>query len=685
MNTISRFSLITLLSALILNGCSASSPRDGRYIKDGREYGVTEGFIWKPTWWNYYERGLSFNRGGFREEALADLRIAAGEEPGAREPRPDDQRRVRTYGLHFIEDYFPRREMGIIYYRLGDYEDAQAELERSLLTADSARARYYLNLTRKELLQSRGVPVVPPSLNVTTPRPNRVVNTPVIRIAGSIQSPNYVRAVTVDGKKLYLELAEKSFQFDEPVNLRPGNNLIKIEARGLLGGKAELTLPVTLDLQPPLVYIDEYIPGSPEDLVKGAVMDDGGIAHLRIDGRDVKIGDESREAAFSRGIEPNGKIRIEAEDQAGNSTKVEITPSVEFSRSGVRSPPVSRGFRLFDLILGEAYARETDSGDSHSPEIILDRLEDKVLTPYSHYVFSGRVRDENRVSSIMINGKNIIRREAPLIYFNHRAELREGVNPIRITAVDIDGNEAVREFAIIRKTPEIWQTSSRYSLALLPLAPSRRPGRARADELHGLLLTSFLSPPERFNLLERSRNHLETILTELKIGSSRLADRDAALQVGKIITADGILFGKVVEEDGISVHLWLVDTETTEIIHYAEVYDEDSSLPNLRFLMDALALKFKQYFPLVSGRIIWISDGGFSADLGSEDGIRPGMKYLPYREVETGKGRVKIPLKIAAKNIESRVTMVENNSSYAEVRPEEGIGKIHKGDYVITK
>lgn len=77
-----------------------------------------------PRWWNYYKRGQSYAKKGCWLEAVEDFKTAI-------EQRQDDTYQARTYGLNFI-DYFPHRELGIAYYKLGRYEDAIDQLQRSL-------------------------------------------------------------------------------------------------------------------------------------------------------------------------------------------------------------------------------------------------------------------------------------------------------------------------------------------------------------------------------------------------------------------------------------------------------------------------------------------------------------------------------------------------------------------------
>ena len=111
-------SLCALLS--LLPGCAVE--KGMVYEKDGKFYGKPDG-LFKSQWNDFYARGVSYSDGEFWEDAAADFSKAL-------EKRQDDQRRARTYGMHFI-DYFPNRELGIAYFHLGRFQEAVRALEFS--------------------------------------------------------------------------------------------------------------------------------------------------------------------------------------------------------------------------------------------------------------------------------------------------------------------------------------------------------------------------------------------------------------------------------------------------------------------------------------------------------------------------------------------------------------------------
>jgi len=131
--------LICLVLALFFfASCGGSLTHIKPIEKDGEIYGSLNA---KARWWHYYNSALSFAEGGFFKETedyfLEALKI-----------REKDQKRARTYGHHFI-DYFPNRELGIIFYKTGDYKNAEKYLDISLEQCFSKKAEKYKLLLEK--------------------------------------------------------------------------------------------------------------------------------------------------------------------------------------------------------------------------------------------------------------------------------------------------------------------------------------------------------------------------------------------------------------------------------------------------------------------------------------------------------------------------------------------------------
>jgi hypothetical protein len=176
--------MIAILPLFLLPfaGCTTTSRigtdnwRD--YFKPGhtKEEIARDFNLYRGKWWNYYVRGRWFAEGGFYDEAAQDFRKAIS-------LRSQDQRSARSYGMHFWE-YFAHRELGVIYYHQGKYEDAKKELEMSRSTADSARAKYYLNKSNEAMIKMTKMDIKPPEIRITSHTNGQVVNTPAAHIRG---------------------------------------------------------------------------------------------------------------------------------------------------------------------------------------------------------------------------------------------------------------------------------------------------------------------------------------------------------------------------------------------------------------------------------------------------------------------------------------------------------------------
>lgn len=132
------------LACLLLNGCGANRGPEPKVV-DGETFGTTTA-PFRGRWWQYYERGVSWSLGGFWAEAEADFREALA-------LRLTDNRRARTYGMHFVQ-CFLHRELGAVLIEQNRLDEAETELRLSLAQEPSAKADYLL----ARIATMRGVP-----------------------------------------------------------------------------------------------------------------------------------------------------------------------------------------------------------------------------------------------------------------------------------------------------------------------------------------------------------------------------------------------------------------------------------------------------------------------------------------------------------------------------------------------
>ena len=280
-----RVGKVTLLVCLLLSIAGCPVDQGKIYVKDGKQYGLTSSQIWHGRWWNYYERGTSYAAGEFWAEAIADLQEAIKQ-------RERDQRRARTYGLHFLDEYFPHRELGVIYYRLGRYAEAISELQTSLHQTDSAKAKFYLNKARREQLEQTQGDTAPPRIVVESPQNGLVTRHFTVPVRGYVEDNTYVSSISINGRAEFIELAEPRRSFMREVHLRDGINTIDIVAVDLVGKPARQQLTVTLDRQGPLVSmgpVKRLGAGANQRVrLEGTLSDSSGVVRLVLAGRRLK-------------------------------------------------------------------------------------------------------------------------------------------------------------------------------------------------------------------------------------------------------------------------------------------------------------------------------------------------------------------------------------------------------------
>lgn len=608
---------------LVLGACGVTQKP---YHEEGRQYGVIPG-PFRDKWWNYYERGLSFADGGFFPEAIRDLSEAVRR-------RAADQWRARTYGMHFLR-YFPHRELGIVYYRLDRPEDAIRELEASLSTAASAKAAYFLNRARKALLERTGLDRLPPSLALRAPRDGVVTNAFETLLAGVATDDQFVAAVSVNGRPLLLEQSTARFEFETPVPLREGANEIRVRAEDLVGRGAAMTLAITVDRRGPVITVADWTRRGTKHHLTGYVADETGIVRYSVNGQEV-AGHLEREIALD--VEAGADtLRIEAVDRAGNVTVAELAPARKASLpspgprlASLAGPPPGalRGLRhgptggAFSLNLGGLF-------DGEPPAIALRGVPDRLETFHDRILIEGSASDATGVESLTVNGEPATRRAGRRIFFSHLLGLAVGKNRIEVEARDSRGNVRTRELVVERKVQKVRQLGSRMSVALLTLehqGPATVAGVAVDDRL-----ASAFVEERRFNLVERER--IRDVLTELGLSASRLADPNTAPRLGRVVAADAILTGTVVEtEHSIEIVTTLVDSETAAVVSANDAFAEARTLSSVGDLTARLAFKYTRDFPMLEGAVIEAEGRHLLVDLGSESRLRPHQKLILFRE-----------------------------------------------------
>lgn len=576
--------------------------------------------IFRGTWWDYYERGLAYSERAVWKAAVEDFRAA-------RKRRDQESWTARTYGVEFIH-YFPVREMGVALYHDGQYKAAVETLERSLATAPSAKAAYYLNLARAMLLKQSGPDPHPPRITIEEPKDGLLTNRATLDVRGVAESRNLVAAAEINGELLLIDKAVARLPFAQSVPLASGQNLIKVVARDLVGNETAATVGVLVDREGPVVGIERMERATGGRIrVHGTVYDNVRLSSLGINGQSLPLTGVT-ESQFTAEL-PGGldAVLVRAADAAGNVTRARLPIPAELRPLGAtRWPPL--------VPVSWPPARPVVFHATREPLAV--EIEPVPLEVQQETIaISWIVTATSPLVAVKIDGEPKTFRQGdagkPQI-FSHILTLLEGENVFTITVADRSGRTVTKTARVIRKVEEVHQIGSRLSVAVMPLAH-----KGKASELYGgayEALVDALVNQRRFKVV--SRAHLESILRELKLSRTELVDPATAVRAGKLVAAEAILVGTVNETAGTAeVYLQLVNTETSTVLAAQDVFDPEKSPGSVRRKMRELSERIRREYPLVDGPVIAVqkSQGPrVVVGLGSQRRLKPDMKVIVYLE-----------------------------------------------------
>lgn len=701
----------------LLAGCAV--PKGPVYDKDGKRYGITRG-AFAGHWWNYYERGTSYAKGGYWEDAIRDYREAL-------RVRGKDQRRARTYGLLNFIDYFPHRELGVSLYHLGRYEEAAQELECSLKDTESAKAIYYLNRTNRAILLRDKKDTKAPMIQVLSPARNELIRDYEIEVQGEVRDDFFVATVQINGQNLTVELAQPVIRFQHKVLLGKADKEIRIDSQDLVGRHTTNIVKLRVDREGPQLGLEEVQCMDPascaQAILKGYVDDASEIAWFSIDQKKifgkgqtaidfeqaVPLGTAARTIQFAAedivGNRTEGEIRIPLPGQPGTDTESPLsglvrlalagyvktafdwgTPLIEqaISGPGTVDPGTASGMLAGSIIDWKGRPRKMEPEDAFPPEITLRDLTEEQTVYYPTIYLEGNILASAPIRRLLVDGLPILRRQSSRFFFSHFLHLKPGENEIVLRVEDTRGNVTEQTFHIFYRIPRVHQLECRLRVSVLPFT-LRGEQDFIGDFFYDALLSAFVIQ-NRFRLVDRA--DLEKLLFELELGQKDLSDPETAARVGKLAAAEAVISGSVYEgRNSLEIFAQLMDPETSEVILSKDVYHEEKDLKTIRTLSEGLALKFKLAMPVIEGEVVNLKGRDIYTDLGQEEQILPGMRFLVFREGEqilhprTGKPLGCETLELA----EAVVKGVYEDMSVGELIKERQRGEVNLLDFVIMK
>jgi hypothetical protein len=686
-----RYEAVALACCLCLGVAGCAIDRGPVYTKDGKDYGVTSSKFWRNTWWQNYERGLSYAEGEFWDDAVTSFQAALATRLGQQ-----DQRRANTYGLHFIDHYFPHRELGIVYYRLGRYHDALHQLSTSLDHVESAKAKFYLNKVRRALLQQTGRDTTPPRLGLDSPADGLVLNRFTVTVTGHVDDDTYVSAVAINGQPLLIELAVPHLPFTEEVALQDGPNPIEIMAQDLLGQRTSQRLTVHLDRHGPLLSLEQVeLLGAPPHLyaqVQGVVSDASRITRFVLAGRQMPLLAETawafrQELPVSAGT---GSLPFSVEDAAGNVTRgdIALTPDARQTPKPQQGHSVPSGLRRWAFLSQDATVsdlvawptaplRVAQQQDRDPPRITFTGSEDREVVYDNTIYLEGKVTDASPITAFSIAGESHWKHKCYQLFFGYVALLRAGqMNGFLLEAADEQGNRGERAVRVMYQRQPIQQLGARLRVLLLPFATTGQPSVLTETVLPSLF--DALVTQKRFHVIER----------QLTVSQPALAEPAAAARMGKTVGAEGILIGTVIEAEkrhSLDVYVRFVDADTETVLATEDVYGEDLAPRDVKTLMTGLAVKLQRHFPRAEGVVVAREGQQLWANFPSHRHLQPGMRLLLFRDgktIEHGGRKLQTPASVLG---EARITALSADLVAARVLPSTSIEEVRVSDKAMLK
>ncbi len=609
--------------------CFGCAEKNGHDIQDGKEFDAIGG-IFQENWRNLYERGRSFSDKNSFSKAIADYKKAIS-------LRDQDEWRASSSAIHFV-DYFPHRELGLIYYHRKQYDMAIDQLLLSIQTAPSAKAHFFLNKARAAIIQQESSDFSPPELHFQGIIGKRLSSDFTYTISGVAVDDLFVASIQVGDKYIPIELVEKQRIFSTNIPLKEGENVIPVIVTDLAGKKTQQNLEILCDRRGPLVEILRIDDDGKTKVAHGVVSDNGsGLRSLTINGRPWKISEAINAYGFKFDV-TMGKTTLIATDKAGNVTKATLNDA-DFEEDPILTPDTayleSNLFHndakvVLDTDIALHVSSHSPPADTAPPFIQFKGIGPKRETYNDSIRLEFMVEDFSPINSISIDDEQISNNYGKKLYFSQLKKLDEGSNEFLVTAIDALGNKTEKKVVIERKVQQVHQIDSRMSVVVLPF-DHKGEASPLGKLIHNQFIDSLLEQ-KRFNIVELPETKI--ILREPMQSGTNPTHSSLRVDGEEIINIHAILTGTIIETpDTLEIIAWLIDAETNTILARNDVFGVEKTSLYLHDMLNSLALKFKRDFPILEGILTKILDKDEALiDIGVSKKIKPYLHLICYRE-----------------------------------------------------
>jgi len=592
-----RFKSLTILVFLLLNLNACIKDTRTPCFKDGVKYGVKRGNF-GYGFDDYYERGMSYLNGECLESAAKDFFKAIQIEN-------KDQRKIRTHGFHYIE-YFPHRELGITYFLMKDYKKARIELEQSINDISTAKAHYYLNQTRKQLLKDD----VPLPISIETSPSTILSRADPLIITGNVKCDHYVSEIFINETPYYFESFQQKIFFSKELSLSEGSHGITITAKSVNGSYTSQTLAIQIDRSAPVISLNK----TDNDSLEIDLVDEAGISSLKINEQIISI-QKGKKVHYKHKINSlTQDLTIIAYDALNNKIvehiKIDSIVSHEF-QSQLMAENSTEIISDTDIALIKRPALL---------KIIIQEWQDFQSVYSDHICIKGKVEGRNPIISISINQQPINIAEGSTILFNRNCQLNYGKNKFIISAKDNKGNIIQISLSFDRIIKEIHKLKYRYTIKAFPFNCMKYNEPSFLEKLifNALNSTDSISYDHQYLQLliinelvgkKRFRFQFDHKIKRLLEHFSFEQDQSFKTQNNSSYTMAN-LYGRIVEtRNGTEVTIKLIENKTSRVI---EIFDAFVNINQTNQLAIILSDKLHKKFPLIDAPIASMSGNKYS-------------------------------------------------------------------------
>jgi hypothetical protein len=689
--------------------------------------------LYRPAWYNFYARGVDLAMQGHWALAARDFLTATGDVPGAAYGNNRELRRAKTYGLHFLEDYFPHREAGVCFFHLGDYDRAEAELQTSIAALPTSRASTYLNRVRQAKLRDRAASRDPEAIQfaLDAPPAGGYTNSSRLTLRGTISSRYWISDITVNGTRRFIDQAEETHRLSTTLSVQPGAQTLTITATDLAGNSKTWERRFTVDLRGPAISLG-LAAGTGRAEAEVLVSDDRELARVLINGKAAEGGTDPRRVVVRLPLTGLGPVTVEAEDRAGNKARFRGVPG-DPGRAAVPAPrggaPVLQvawaDHRPALLAATDAAQPLLSLGQAGAEPLLLTLsppVKERTAVTTEEYFLEVEVHGRGgiKLTGVRLNDGTedlydlgnschtvqVLTQTLPLQRDAENSRPTE--NTLLLRAEDCAGKKLERRLVIVQRPRYDLDSKVRMQADLMPFSAATGTRLAGlAALLHEEFMVALRQPEQqRLSIVRHDPEVFERMKQEIQISHSALADR-VHLALGKVRVAEWLLRGQLCERPGDGnwdILLEVIDVESALVVAQVDMHFVGDDEADLRYRLAGLVTKLYQVLPAAAAPVARLDGRKCLIPLGRHDGVKEQMRFIFIPAAKQNDPLLAEPITVEAETsaagdrsatadgergsaalVEGVVVRLEDRQCVVEIRPASAVAKLGRGDLAVLR